>query len=184
MSTVTGLVTFEEFDKLPDPPGGRYELHHGQVVLMPFRKFLHAMVQDVLADLLKPVARGKGLVMTEFPFRPEAEYEGWQADVAFVTMERARHAGDYLFGAPELVVEMLSPSNTKAEILDRQNTCLANGCIAFWTIDQKKRLVKVTGTDGKSVTYDDSRSVRLREPLNGTLPVAFIFDLPASSKQS
>lgn len=181
MSTVhTGLVTFEEFERLPDPPGGYYELHHGQVVFMPFRKHEHACIQDDLADLLKPVARGKGRVMTEFPFRPTAEYEGWQADVAFVTAERDRKTTDYLFGAPELVIEVLSPSNTKAEIRERMEICLSNGCIAFWVVDPKRRVVSVTGVDRETVTYDCSMSVPLPELIGGSIPVAAIFGGPAS----
>jgi Uma2 family endonuclease len=173
----TGLITFEEFENLPDPPGGYYELHHGQVVFMPIRKLPHALIQDVLSDLLKPLARAKGRVMTEFPFRPGAEYEGWQADVGFAASARWQRGADYFFGAPDLVIEVLSPSNTKAEVLDRQETCLSNGCIAFWAVDSKRRLVRVTGTDRKTVTYDCSMSVPLPEPLGGSIPVAAIFEV-------
>jgi Uma2 family endonuclease len=35
MTTKTGLVTVEEFLKLPEPREGHYELHHGEVVLVP-----------------------------------------------------------------------------------------------------------------------------------------------------
>jgi Uma2 family endonuclease len=183
MGTIqTGLITFEEFANLPDPPGGYYELHHGQVVFMPFRKFPHALEQQSLLELLLPLIRGKGIVMTEFPFRPAAEYESWQADVAFVTRERAQNTSDCFFGAPELVIEVLSPSNTKAEILERQDICLSNGCTAFWVVDPKRRLVRVTGTDRKTVTYDYSMSVPLPEPLGGSIPVAAIFEDPASAR--
>jgi Uma2 family endonuclease len=180
MGTVqTGLITFEEFASLPDPPGGYYELHHGQVVFMPFRKQGHAIIQEVLSDLLKPRTRGKGFLTIEFPFRPAAEYESWQADVGFVAKERWQKGADYFFGAPDLVIEVLSPSNTKAEILERQDICLSNGCTAFWTVNPKRRLVLVTGVDRKTVTYDCSMSLPLPEPLSGRIPVAAIFEDPA-----
>jgi Uma2 family endonuclease len=183
MSTVhTSLVTFEEFANLPDPPGGYYELRHGQVVFMPFRRFRHALEQQSLMELLLPLIRGKGFVMTEFPFRPAAEYESWQTDVAFVTRERAKSTSDYFFGAPDLVIEVLSPSNTKAEILERQEICLSNGCIAFWVVDPKRRLVRVTGVDRKTTTYDCSMSVPLPVPLGGSISVAAIFEDPASAR--
>ncbi len=184
MGTIqTGLITFEEFANLPDPPGGYYELHHGQVVFMPFRRYEHASIQDALADLIKPLARGKGRVITEFPFRPAAEYESWQADIAFVTKERGRKIADYLFGAPDLVIEVLSPSNTEAEILERQEICLSNGCSSFWVVDSKRRLVRVTRVDRKTVTYDCSMSVPLPEPLGGTIPVAAIFEDPTDLEE-
>jgi Uma2 family endonuclease len=180
MGTIqTGLVTFEEFAVLPDPPGGYYELHHGQVVFMASRKRPHAIIQEALLELLLPRTRGKGFLTVEFPFRPEPEYESWQADVAFVTKQRWDNASDYFFGAPDLVIEVLSPSNTKAEILERQEVCLSNGCKAFWIVDPKRRLMRVTGVDRKTVTYDCSMSVPLPEPLSGTIPVAAIFEDPA-----
>jgi Uma2 family endonuclease len=180
MSTVhTGLVTFEEFQKLPDPPGGHYELHHGQIVFMPPRKRVHAIIQQGLANLLTPMAHGKGFVTVEFPFRPQPECECWEADVGFVTKERWENTQDYLAGAPELTIEVRSPSNTDAEILDRLEVCLSNGCVAFWVVDSKRRLVHVTGVDRKTVTYDCSMSVPLPEPLGGSIPVAAIFEEPA-----
>ena len=54
--------------------------------------------------------------------------------------------------APDLVIEVLSPSNTMDEVLDRQNICLKNGCIAFWTVDPKRKSVMVTTADGKTIT--------------------------------
>jgi Uma2 family endonuclease len=148
------LVTFAEFENLPDPPEGHVELHHGQVVLMPPRKIPHAIVQENLSDLLKPLAHRKGWVATEFPFRPRPEYESWQADLAFATNGRLKSTDDYLSGAPDLVIEVLSPSNTKAEIRDRQEICLSNGCKAFWTVNPKLQQVSVTGTDRQKIIYD------------------------------
>ena len=177
MGTVqTGLVTFEEFASLPDPLEGHLELHHGQVVLMPPRKLPHVIVQQALLELLLPLTRGKGFVSNEFPFRPLPEYESWQADVAFIARERWKNTYDYFPGAPDLVIEVLSPSNTKAEILERQEICLSNGCSAFWTVNPKRRLVLVTGVDRKTVTFDCSMSVPLPKPLGGTIPVASIFE--------
>src|SRR5271165_4530632 len=122
MSTVqTGLMSFEDFEKLPDPPSGHLELHHGHVTHIPPRRLSHAVIQQTLSDLLQPAARGKGFLTIEFPFRPEPEYEAWQADVAFVRKDRLeRSAGaDYFMGAADLVIEVLSASNTMDEINDR-----------------------------------------------------------------
>jgi Uma2 family endonuclease len=177
MSSVqAGVTTFAEFLAIPDPPAGHYELHHGEVVLMPPRKRLHAKIQQVLSDLLSPLVRGRGFMTIEFPFCPAPEYEAWQADVAFVAKDRwEKDDADYFSGAPDLVIEVLSASNTMDEILDRQDVCLSNGCTAFWTVDPKRRLVLVTTPDRKTVTFDRSMSILLPEPLSGTIPVAAIF---------
>jgi Uma2 family endonuclease len=174
----TGLVTFAEFENLPDPREGHLELHHGQVVLMPPRKPLHVDVQQVLMQLLLPLTRGKGILTLELPFRPKPEYESWQADVGFVVKERWRKTVNCLSGAPELVIEVLSPSNSKGKMLDRQEICLSNGCNSFWTVDPKRRRVLVTGSDRQTVTYNESMSIPLPAPLCGEILVASIFDEP------
>ena len=69
----------------------------------------------------------------EVPFRLLPEYELRTADVAVVSVVRLNQADpeDNLPGAPELVIEVLSPSNTAAEIIEKQGLCLENGCLEF-----------------------------------------------------
>ena len=66
-------------------------------------------------------------------FRPSSEHEVWVADVGSVSLERdaATDDDEYLVGAPELVIEVLSPSNTVEEINDKMLLCMANGCVCF-----------------------------------------------------
>jgi len=175
---VDGLLSVAEFEKLPDPPAGSYELHHGQLALTPHRKKSHVKIQQTLFDLLAPHARGRGFLTVEFPFRPASEYESWVAGVAFVAAHRwDRDDNDYFLGAPDLVIEVLSESNTMDEMLDRQQTCLANGCASFWTVDPKRWLILVTNQAGITVTFDGSSSVPLPETF-GTkerIPVSLAF---------
>jgi Uma2 family endonuclease len=146
MSTQAGLVTVEEYLKLPDPKGGHYELHHGEVVLVPPPKPRHHRTQRRIRELLARAAGSRGVVDTEWAFRPSAEYEVWVADVAFVTSERDAETPDdeYLAGAPDLTVEVLSPSNTADEINDKMAICLENGCSSFWVADPKRKQLSVT----------------------------------------
>ena len=174
MGTVQTFTTFDEFLNLPDPPSGHLELHHGQVILVPPRKHRHAEIQQALLELLLPLTRGKGLLTIEFPFRAPG-HEAWQADVGFVREDRRAGITDYLMGAPDLVIEVLSPSNTVDEINDKMDICMANGCLSFWVVDPKRRLVSVTEGD-VTRQYRASASIPLPEPLEGTLPVAAILE--------
>lgn len=176
MNAVAGLVTFAEFENMPDPSAGYYELHHGQVVLMPPGKKLHVKIQQALFNLLLPLVGERGFLTIELPFRPEAEYESWTADVGFVARERwDKDDNEYFLGAPDLVIEVLSQSNTMDEILERQEVCFANGCTSFWTVNPKRQIVMVTTPDRKTVTFDRSSSLPLPEPLSGSVEVAVIF---------
>jgi Uma2 family endonuclease len=173
----TVLLSVEEFLKLPDPPEGHIELHHGEVVVMPPPKRGHQRIQDRIMMLLKQLTGGRGVVQMEMGFRPTPEHELWQADVACISVERDAATGDdeYLMGAPELVVEVLSPSNTMDEILERQEICLANGCVSFWTVDPKRQIVMVTTPDRRTMVFDRQSSLTLPEPLNGGIDVALFF---------
>jgi Uma2 family endonuclease len=72
----------------------------------------------------------------------------WRADVGYVRAERAEISEfGYLQGAPDLVVEVLSPSNTADEIDDRRTTCMSNGCLSFWVVNDKRKIVSVTEGD-------------------------------------
>jgi Uma2 family endonuclease len=171
----TRLVTFAEFEQLPDPPVGYLELHHGQVVLIPSRKKLHVRIQQALLVLLRPLD-DFGFLSGHHPFRPAPEYESWTADIGFVAQARwdADHH-EYFMGAPDLVIEVLSRSNTMDEVLDRQDVCLSNGCLSFWVVDPKRQVIMVTAPDRTTWTYGRQNQVPLPGPWNGTVEVAAVF---------
>ena len=64
-----------------------------------------------------------------------------------------------------MVIEVLSPSNTVAEIYDREQICLVNGAREFWVVDADRRQVKVTTPDGRTVTWQMGQEIPL--PLFG-----------------
>jgi Uma2 family endonuclease len=149
MSVQTGTMTVAEFSALPEPREGHYELHHGELVLMPPPKWGHTVIQMRLTQLIVGLTAGKGLAGSEIPFRPAPEHEVWVADVGYIAEPRASRANrdDYLEGAPDLVVEVLSPSNTVDEINDKIDTCSNAGCRSFWVVDPKRRQISVTTGD-------------------------------------
>ena len=128
-------------------------------------------IQQALLDLLSPLARGRGFITNEFPFRPTPEHEAWQADVGFVVEDRwQQDKNDYFLGAPDFVIEVLSAGNAMDEILERQEICFANGCSAFWTVDPKRRTVMATTADRKTVTWNSN----MKLPVPATMGEAII----------
>jgi Uma2 family endonuclease len=172
MATTTGLMTFAQFEQMPDD-GRRYELRNGEPIEVPPPFLDHYGIQLQLRDLFIAAAGSAGKVGTEWGFRT-GEYQYRIADVAYLSMERWKGASRYLIGAPELVAEVLSQSNTRAEILDKQKLCLENGCREFWVIDPKRRLVKVSTPDGHTQTYQTGQQIPLM--FGGELAVDAIFE--------
>jgi len=119
------LITVEGFDQIPDPPGGRYELRHGEAVFVTWPVLQHKIRQRRLRVLLEPIAMAFGFIIdVEYPYRPLPENEVWGADVACFAASRERLTDKWLAGSPELVIEAKSPSSTKAELLDKAMTTL------------------------------------------------------------
>jgi Uma2 family endonuclease len=142
-------ITVEEYERTPDPPGGRYELHHGELVFVTYPVRQHKDLQRRLRKLLEP---NGFIVDTEYPYRPLPQHEVWGADVACVREERHRADDKWLNGSPEIVIEVRSPSNSKAELSDKAMTTLnGEGAAEFWIVDAKSHSVTVHTRAGMSI---------------------------------
>jgi Uma2 family endonuclease len=120
-------------------------------------------VQDRLIVQMVGSASGVGVVAVERGYRPAPNHEYWYADFAFISQARYDQIppDGYLIGAPDLVVEVLSPSNTAAEIRDKRKLCLENGSREFWVADPDLREIEVWTPDGRSVTYRAGQQIPL-----------------------
>src|SRR5271170_6756170 len=172
-------MTFEEFEKLPNHPHGlRYELRHGEPVLLPPPIHKHYRVQHRLIYLLGRTAGNTGKVGTEFGVRPRGDRDYRIADVVFLAKDRWDGIDKYLMGSPDLVIEVLSPSNTKTEIRDKQKLCLETGSREFWIVDTDLREVEVSTPGGHSITYKSGQEIPLffvENPGGGHIAVDEIF---------
>jgi Uma2 family endonuclease len=151
MPAASGLMTVEEFAALPEAVGGvRQELWAGEVIEMPPPKLRHTKIQQRIVPLLNfELDLTVQTVDKEFPFCPVGEHYVWIADVAAYTTVRASdETGAYFRGVPELVVEVLSPSNSAAEVYERQRVCLKNGAVEFWVVDPERKPLYVYRADG------------------------------------
>ena len=81
----------------------------------------------------------------------------------------------YFEGAPELVAEILSPSNTKQEMLDKKKLCLENGAQEFWVVDIDHRQVDVSTPDGRTIAYKSGQEIPLFFTSGARLSVDAIF---------
>lgn len=160
MDVSSSLLTVAEFTRLPQPTGGvRQELHHGELVQLAPVKKLHTKLQKRLISLLESgldlAAYG---VDKEFPFRPTSEYEVWVADVAVFSLAQWEDTADddYFRGVPAIVIEVLSPSNSASEMLEREEICLRHGGREFWLVDPARESVKLVRAGVDSTVHDAS----------------------------
>ena len=177
-TTTSHLMTVGEFQQLPEDTGPVYhELRNGEVVAVTRPRYKHFSIQRRLRRLLENLTT-EGVVDTEFAFRPSPEHEISVADVAYVTAERERliDPEGYLEGAPDLVIEVLSPSNTASEIYYREQLCLENGAREFWVVDSDHRQIRVSTPDGRTRTWRDDDEIPVAFSGNAKITVRNVFD--------
>lgn len=180
------LLTLAEFERLPDDEG-RAELVRGHLVREPPAGMEHGRLGNHLAYLVTDFVRGRGLgevfgagtgfVLNEEPPTVRAP------DMAFVARDRLPPSGESEgFGhlAPDLAVEVVSPSNTVAGILDKVSDYLDAGTRLVWVVEPRRRIV----TEYRS--RSEIRLLRGEEILSGhdvlpgfSLPVSEIFARPS-----
>jgi Uma2 family endonuclease len=146
------LVTVDDFVRLPDTVDGsnvRYELVEGEVITVAPAMLPHNLVRDNFVIVLKPFVRSHdlGTVVAEQPFHL---FEGTirVPDVAFVRAGREIATDKPIEGAPELAIEVVSPSNTPREIDQRISDYFAAGCRRLWVVYPEDREVYIHGLAG------------------------------------
>ena len=144
MGTTT-LLSFEEFEQLPDEPG-KLELLDGELIRLPPAKRKHMEIARRMQILLMRAVEktrtaaklGEVYHETGYKFAMRA----WlQPDVSIPY--RDQPSEDYFESAPALAVEIISESNT-AEQMDRKvRTYLTNGSVEVWLVYPKTHRVWV-----------------------------------------
>jgi Uma2 family endonuclease len=143
-------ITITTADQLFQAPGlGRCELIRGNLVMMSPAGFRHGRVVSTVNRILGVYASDHGLgVVTgaETGFQIGCNPDTVRApDIGFVRTERLPETEPVGFfqGAPDLAVEILSPSDRASEVLQKVQDWLGAGCRAVWIVDPETRTVSV-----------------------------------------
>jgi len=139
------LITGEELFHSPDL--GPCELVDGRIVPLPPTRLEHGEIELSLGIALKAWARSSGrgrasggevgLYIRRNPDTVRA------ADLLFISHERYARWGSatYLDIAPELVVEVLSPTDRRSDVLEKVGDYLSAGVDRVWVVDPKLQCV-------------------------------------------
>ncbi len=144
------ILSLEEFMRLPEEDAFRLELVRGRVVREPRPQALHGRVLARLARLLDEwtEAKGAGAVFADTGFRLAVDPPTVRVpDLVFVSRDRIpEHAyeeqGFWAF-APDLAVEIVSPSNSESEIREKALEYLEAGARLVWVVHPRTREVAV-----------------------------------------
>jgi len=164
MSTELQLMTADELLAKPDD-GFVYELIKGELIkVSPPPGHEHGLVaMNIAGPLYEYVKKHQlgnvyaaetGYVLEQNPDTIRA------ADVSFIRRERIENAGrirGYWVGAPDLAVEVISPSDTVGRIEGKVGEWLKGGVRVLWVVSPNLRNVTVyrTLTDIETLTEKD-----------------------------
>jgi Uma2 family endonuclease len=177
------IVTADEFLTL-DLPEGKAELVRGEVRMTPYAGGPHGRVGTTLTIRLGVYAEPRGL---GWAFADGTSFELVRLphavrcpDVSFVRAERLPPGGigpGFLKFAPDLAVEILSPTERAADLQEKLDDYRAAGTLLIWVIDPRRRTVRIL--DGDS----PERTLREGDVLDGgtiipgfSCPVADLFN--------
>jgi Uma2 family endonuclease len=168
----------------------RYNIIDGVRILMPAPKWRHQRVGDNVTELLRRFERSSsvGLALSA-PFDvliSRNPLHTRQPDVLFITQARLDASGGIpedgpLEVAPEIVVEIISDSETQRIFEDKLADYISIGVYECWKIMPPTRTVEVLRlTQGGAVSvavYNETQTLYSIAVPSLTLPVAEIFAL-------
>ena len=165
MATTPKLLTYEEWLEMSEVEGVE-EVVNGEIRRMPPNKLIHADVVENLADLLRASVDGQstrvrtsvfGLVIRREPITARVP------DIAVFVKKNVIAQDGYIHSAPELIVEVLSPGNTRTERSEKLKDYESIGVPEVWIVSPEAETVEVLQlVDGKLKTTSILREGRLR----------------------
>jgi Uma2 family endonuclease len=170
-------VTAAEYRLMPED-GPRHELIDGELVLMPSPVTAHQRALGrIFAKLTIHIeAHGLGEAFIAPLDVHLDEHNVLQPDLLFLSNERSDRAQRWIEGAPDLAVEVLSPSTESRDLGVKKELYVKHGVREYWIVDPDAETVEVHALErGTSTTL--RAGDRLTSPLlpGLELDVAAIF---------
>jgi Uma2 family endonuclease len=143
-------VTFEEYRALPDSDL-RVELIRGELVMSASLKAIHQRVAFRLAIELQEHVDAQRLgeiFIAPFDVRLAGD-TAVQPDILFVRSANEGRVGeDYFVGPPDLIVEVLSPSNRRIDLVRKRVLYADFGVPEYWIVDPNRQTISVNLLEG------------------------------------
>jgi len=155
MATVYTKLTADDLWKMPDD-GNRYELLDGEIVVSPAPLTKHQRIVGAGFMLLVAAERaGYGQVYVAPVDVVLDEHNVVQPDVLFVISERLSIVMEKnIQGAPDLVIEVLSPSTSSKDLGDKLSTYERFGVRYCWLVSPEAEVIRRFALQGGTFVED------------------------------
>jgi Uma2 family endonuclease len=139
-------VTYEEWLRMPEVTDFIEEVVDGEILIMPPNKWQHALIARNICKALDAQLDARealvldtvfGLVIRKAPLTSRVP------DVAVFLKSTIVEQDGYIHSAPQLVVEVLSPGNTRRERERKLADYASLGVPEMWVVSPEARTVEV-----------------------------------------
>jgi len=141
--------TYEDYKNLPESETQRYELLEGELVMVPSPSFEHQDISGNLEFLLRLFVREHKLgVVLDAPLDvvlgEAGEEHVVQPDILFISKTRKKIIRqEEIRGAPDLVVEILSPYTGQRDRTVKKKLYARYGVKEYWIVDPEEEAIEV-----------------------------------------
>jgi Uma2 family endonuclease len=178
--TTRTLITIEEYDALPEKEGVKYELNEGELITVAASpRLLHNRVRDrtgrSLAAFVEEHRLGEVTMETDFRLSEDVVRI---PDIAFIRAERLPGIDPrkWIEGAPDLAVEVVSPTDDPDDLVLKIQQYLNAGARAVWVLYPEARLAYIYKPGERPEVREPHQSLDDPELLPGfSLPLAQVF---------
>ena len=180
--TTATWLTADDLLAMPED-GNRYELHRGELVSTPMSSYESSDIAMGIGSLLRAFAHSQGLgrvagadgafILARDPYTVRIP------DASFVRMDRLpppEQRRRFLELAPDLAVEVVSPSDSANDVQEKVREYLDYGVQLIWVVHPIQRTVTVYRPDHSAQVLYEDESLDGGDVLPGfSLVVAEIF---------
>ena len=173
--------TYEDYQSLPESMEKRYELLDGEIKMLPGPTTTHQFISRNLEFILHAFVRGQALgYVLDSPidvvFGEGDDREVAQPDIIYIRKERQPIIKKAeIQGAPDLVVEILSPGTETRDRGYKKHLYGRYGVNEYWIIDPEMENVDVWCIAGAS--YETPRRYSAQNQLSSPLFPGLSIDL-------
>jgi Uma2 family endonuclease len=141
--------TYADYKQWELAVGERFELIYGEAFAMAGPNTRHQAILVELSSQFHVYLRGKPCQVFAAPFDVRLFYEEDESDDTvvqpdiMVICDKNKIGPEGCRGAPDLVIEILSPSNTAIEMERKFSLYREAGVLEYWIVDSKNNILKV-----------------------------------------
>jgi Uma2 family endonuclease len=140
-STILQSVTLEEFSQRPNlEESPAWELFNGQVSQKPMPTFHHSRLQKRLVAAIDAA----NSPYEAFPeLRCVLSQNSVVPDITIIHQTRIPTQNEPIQGAPNWLIEILSPDQSTTKLIEKIQICLDEGAQLGWLIDSQEAVIMI-----------------------------------------